>query len=137
MSENTTVEEKNDKGFFKNKRNVFLIAAAIIIVFVCGLNYFTSKYLYNGKIGQNIYIEDVEVSNLTKKEALDIVNAKYPMRDLTLSYDNKNYTITPEDVDLSYNTKEVVDNAYNLTRENSYFSNVMSYINAKFSGVKL
>ncbi|MGM9536286.1 MAG: VanW family protein [Intestinibacter sp.] len=135
MSENTTVEEKNDKGFFKNKRNVFLIAAAaIIIVFVCGLNYFTSKYLYNGKIGQNIYIEDVEVSNLTKKEALDIVNAKYPMRDLTLSYDNKNYTITPEDVDLSYNTKEVVDNAYNLTRENSYFSNVMSYINAKFSG---
>ena len=134
MSENTTVEEKNDKGFFKNKRNVFLIAAAIIIVFVCGLNYFTSKYLYNGKIGQNIYIEDVEVSNLTKKEALDIVNAKYPMKDLTLSYDNKNYTITPEDVDLSYNTKEVVDNAYNLTRENSYFSNVMSYINAKFSG---
>ena len=73
MSENTTVKEENNKSFFKNKRNVFLIiAAAIIIVFVGGLNYFTSKYLYNGKIGQNIYIEDVEVSNLTKQEALDL-----------------------------------------------------------------
>ena len=135
MSETTTVKEENNKSFFKNKRNVFLIiAAAIIIVFVGGLNYFTSKYLYNGKIGQNIYIEDVEVSNLTKQEALDIVNAKYPMKDLTLSYDNKDYKVTPEDVDLSYNTKEVVEDAYNLTRENSYFSNVMSYINAKFGG---
>ena len=93
--------------------------------------------LYNGKIGQNIYIEDVEVSNLTKQEALDIVNAKYPMKDLTLSYDNKDYKVTPEDVDLSYNTKEVVEDAYNLTRENSYFSNVMSYINAKFGGIIL
>ena len=32
---------------------------AIIIVFVGIFNYFTSKNLYNGKIAQNIYIEDV------------------------------------------------------------------------------
>lgn len=132
MSENTTVKEKFD---FKNKRNIFfIVVAAIIILFVCGINYFTSKYLYNGRIAQNIYIEDVDVSNMTKKEAIDIVNAKYPTKDLDLSYNNKVYTITPKDIDLSYNTKDVVDSAYNLTRENSYFSNIINYMSTKFGG---
>ena len=63
MSEDTAVKQKGD---FKSKRNIILIILiAIIIVFVGILNYFTSKNLYNGKIGQNIYIEDVNVSNMT------------------------------------------------------------------------
>ena len=62
MSEDTAVKQKGD---FKSKRNIILIILiAIIIVFVGILNYFTSKNLYNGKIAQNIYIEDVNVSNM-------------------------------------------------------------------------
>ena len=77
MSEDTAVKQKGD---FKSKRNIILIILiAIIIVFVGILNYFTSKNLYNGKIGQNIYIEDVNVSNMTKQEIIDAIpdNWKY------------------------------------------------------------
>ncbi|MBU5337160.1 VanW family protein [Intestinibacter bartlettii] len=132
MSEDTATK---GKGSLKSKRNVIiLIIAAIIIAFVWGLNHLTSKHLYNGKIGKNIYIEDVDVSNLTKQEALDTVNAKYPVKNLKLSYNNKEYTINAKDVDLSYNTKELVDDAYNLTRDKSYLSNIMTYISTKFGG---
>lgn len=135
MSDDTNVKEANEKDSTKKKRNIFLVVIAVLVIALIGsLNYFTSKYLYNGKIAQNIYIEDVEVSNLTKEEALAVVNAKYPIKDLELSYSDKKYTITQKDIDLAYNTKELVDSAYNLTRENSYFSNVFNYINTKFSG---
>ncbi|WP_455543314.1 VanW family protein [Intestinibacter sp.] len=130
MSEDTTVKRK---GSFKSKRNgVILIIAIIIIAFA--LKQFTSKKLYNGKIAQNIYIEDVNISNLTKQDALDTINAKYPVKNLNLSYDNKEYTIEAKDVDLSYNTKQLVDDAYNLTRKKSYFSNIITYISTKFGG---
>ena len=107
MSEDTTVKRK---GISKKKRNMIIaIISVIIIAFVFGINHLTSKHLYNGRIAKNIYIEDIDVSNLTKQEALDIV-------------------------DLSYNTKQVVDEAYNLTREKSYLSNVMTYMRTKFGG---
>ena len=132
MSEDTAVKQKGD---FKSKRNIILIILiAIIIVFVGILNYFTSKNLYNGKIAQNIYIEDVNVSNMTKQEALETIDAKYPTKKVNLSYNNEYYTIEPNQVDLSYDTKDVVDSAYNLTRENSYFSNIVTYISTKFKG---
>lgn len=108
--------------------------AFTLVILVLGLKYFTSNYLYNQKIAQNIFIEDVDVSNLSKKEAIDILNAKYPKKSLKLSYGENNYTIKPEDVELVYYTEEAVDNAYNFTRENSYFKNLLSYINAKFGG---
>ena len=132
MSEDTAVKQKGD---FKSKRNIILIILiAIIIVFVGILNYFTSKNLYNGKIAQNIYIEDVNVSNMTKQEALETIDAKYPTKKVNLSYNNEYYTIEPNQVDLSYDTNDVVDSAYNLTRENSYFSNIVTYISTKFKG---
>ena len=112
MSEDTAVKQKGD---FKSKRNIILIILiAIIIVFVGILNYFTSKNLYNGKIAQNIYIEDVNVSNMTKQEALETIDAKYPTKKVNLSYNNEYYTIEPNQVDLSYDTKDVVDSAYDL-----------------------
>ena len=132
MSEDTTVKRK---GISKKKRNMIIaIISVIIIAFVFGINHLTSKHLYNGRIAKNIYIEDIDVSNLTKQEALDIVNAKYPIKNLKLSYNNEEYTINAKDVDLSYNTKQVVDEAYNLTREKSYLSNVMTYMRTKFGG---
>ena len=132
MSEDTTVKRK---GISKKKRNMIIaIISVIIIAFVFGINHLTSKHLYNGRIAKNIYIEDIDVSNLTKQEALDIVNAKYPIKNLKLSYNNEEYTINAKDVDLSYNTKQVVDEAYNLTREKSYLSNVMTYMRTKLGG---
>ena len=96
MSEDTAVKQKGD---FKSKRNIILIILiAIIIVFVGILNYFTSKNLYNGKIAQNIYIEDVNVSNMTKQEALETIDAKYPTKKVNLSYNNEYYTIEPNQV---------------------------------------
>ncbi len=118
--------------FFKKK--ILILFFALGIIFIVGLNYFTSKYLYNGKISQNVFIEDIEVSNLTKSEALELIKSKYYPKDLELLYSNDKYIIKHKDIDLSYKIEEVVEDSYNLTRENSYFGNVISYVKAKIIG---
>lgn len=51
---------------------------------------FNSKFLYNGKIAKNVYIEGVNVSDMTKAEALKAITDKYTPEDLNLAYDGKN-----------------------------------------------
>lgn len=133
MSEEAKVK-KNSNSNIKRRNIIIVCCIALIVGFIGILNYFTSKYLYNGRIAQNIYVEEIDVSNMTKQEALDTINAKYPIKDINLSYKNKNYIVKPSDVDLSYDTKQIVENAYNLTRKNSYFSNIIAYISTKLNG---
>lgn len=128
MSEETSAIKKG-KG-----KIIFISCIVIVVVFIGILGAIASKHLYNGKIAKNIYIEDVDVSNMTKKEALETLNAKYPIKDITLSYNNEYYTIKSSEVDLSYNTEKLVDNAYNLTRKGSYISNVITYMKTKLEG---
>ncbi|MEW9078321.1 VanW family protein [Terrisporobacter glycolicus] len=105
------------------------VAAGIIVVIICiSLNSFTKKSLYNGKIADNIFIQGVEVSNMSKKEAIEAINKKYKPQNLNLNYNNNNYVINFEDIDLKYNSEELVEKAYNTTRTGSYFNDIASYI---------
>lgn len=113
------------------------IAVGIIIVIICiALNSFTKNSLYNGKIADNIFIQGVEVSHMSKEEAIEAINKKYKPQNLNLSYDNNNYEIVFEDIDLNYNTKELVEKAYNSTRTGSYFNDIASYMSLKSEGEK-
>lgn len=123
------IERKSAK---KDKNKLYKrlgIAVGIIIVIICiSINSFTKKSLYNGKIADNIFIQGVEVSNMSKKEAIEAINKKYKPQNLNLSYDNNNYEIDFEDIDLKYNSEELVEKAYNTTRTGSYFNDITSYI---------
>ena len=52
----------------KNKiyKGIGLIAGIIIIICCITLNIFTKNSLYNGKIANNIFIQGIDVSNMTK-----------------------------------------------------------------------
>jgi len=123
------IERKSAK---KDKNKLYKrlgIAVGIIIVIICiSINFFTKKSLYNGKIADNIFIQGVEVSNMSKKDAIEAINKKYKPQNLNLSYDNNNYEIDFEDIDLKYNSEELVEKAYNTTRTGSYFNDITSYI---------
>ena len=121
----------------KNKKNVYKITAIIIGIVVFGclvLNNFTKKDLYNGKISKNIFIQGIDISNMTKEEAIKAVEEKYNVQDLTLQYNDKSYIVGSKDIELNYNTKELVDKAYNSTRTGSYFNDITSYMKTKING---
>lgn len=129
-------EVKNESKSKKNKiyRNVGIVAGIIIIIGCIALNIFTKNSLYNGKIADNIFIQGVEVSHMTKTEAIEAVSKKYEPHNIHLDYKTNSYEIDYNDIDLSYNTKEIVQKAYNATRTGSYFNDITSYIKIKSSG---
>ena len=122
----------------KNKiyKGIGLISGIIIIICCITLNIFTKNSLYNGKIANNIFIQGIDVSNMTKSEAIEVVNKKYTPQNLNLVYQDNSYEIDYKDIDLKYDTKNIVNKAYNSTRTGSYFNDITSYMNIKSSGKK-
>ncbi|MCC0633580.1 VanW family protein [Clostridioides sp. ZZV15-6388] len=134
MSRSTTRVSK----LGKEKKRTFIIVLAVLAVAIGVSTYFfNNKFLYNGKIAKNVYIEDINVSDMTKEEALKAITDKYTPEDLNLTYDGKDYKISPNDIDLKYNTEEVVKNAYESTKKGSYFQNLKKYIDIRINKLAL
>ncbi|WP_297134666.1 VanW family protein [Terrisporobacter sp.] len=123
-------DKKNSKRFLKI---IGIVSIVVMVLAFASLNYFTKNYLYNGKIAENIYIQGIEVSNLSKDEAINLVKKKYTPQDLTLKYNDSSYTIKSKDINLQYDTEKLIDEAYNITRTGSYFNDIISYISTKIN----
>ena len=121
-----------DESFYKSgKSNVkkYKIVGLMTIICVLGvsINYFNKKYIYTNVIAKNIFIEGIDVSNLTKEEAINYVNENVILGELQLNYNGETNVISPDEIDLKYNTSEVVDEAYHYTKTDSYFENVKRF----------
>lgn len=130
VSQTSTLDEsfyKSGKSNVKKYKIVGLMA--IICVLGVSINYFNKKYIYTNVIAKNIFIEGIDVSNLTKEEAINYVNENVILGELQLNYNGETNVISPDEIDLKYNTSEVVEKAYNYTKTDSYFENVKRFFN--------
>lgn len=116
---------KSEKS--KAKKYTIIGLVAIICVLGISINYFNKKYIYTDAIAKNIFIEGIDVSNLTKEEAINCINENITPSDIQLNYDGETNIISPDEIDLKYNTSEVVDEAYNYTKTDSYFENIKRF----------
>ena len=125
-------EEKVDLGE-KNKKKkriymtIGIISGIIIIILGVFLNSFTKNYLYNGKIGHNIFVEDVDISHLSKEEAIKQISDKYTPQNLNLKYEDLNFEVKAEDIDYKYNIEDIVKDAYNNKLKNKIFHLLCEY----------
>lgn len=130
VSQTSTLDEsfyKSGKSNVKKYKIVGLMA--IICVLGVSINYFNKKYIYTSVIAKNIFVEGIDVSNLTKEEAINYVNENVILGELQLNYNGETNVISPDEIDLKYNTSEVVEKAYNYTKTDSYFENVKRFFN--------
>ena len=128
VSQTSTLDEsfyKNEKSKVKKYKMIGLVA--IICVLGVSINYFNKKYIYTNVIAKNIFIEGIDVSNLTKEEAINYVNENVILGELQLNYNGETNVISPDEIDLKYNISEVVDEAYNYTKTDLYFENVKRF----------
>lgn len=128
VSQTSTLDEsfyKNEKSKVKKYKMIGLVA--IICVLGVLINYFNKNYIYTNVIAKNIFIEGIDVSNLTKEEAINYLNENVILDELQLNYNGEINVISPDEIDLKYNISEVVDEAYNYTKTDSYFENVKRF----------
>lgn len=117
--------EKNKKS--NGKKVAIISVVAIVGVLGVSINYFNKNYIYTDTIAKNIFIENTNVSNLTKEEAIKYVNENVSPSDIELKYNGETNIISPQDIELKYNISEVVDEAYNYTKTDSYFENLKRF----------
>lgn len=128
VSQSSTLDKSFAKGE-KSKTKKYKIIGLVAIICVLGvsINYFNKNYIYTNVIAKNIFIEGIDVSNLTKEEAINYVNENITPGEIKLKYDGETNVISPDEIDLKYNTSEVVNEAYNYTKADSYFENVKRF----------
>jgi vancomycin resistance protein YoaR len=84
----------------------------------------------DGKIYKNVYVENIDVSGLSKSEAIEKIN-KIVNKDnnIKLLYKGKEYKLNLKDIGFNYKIKEAIDKAYKVGRSETCLSNTKMKIN--------
>ena len=117
------------RGF--NKRYKVKLIGLIVLIFcliLTGVVFLNNNHINSPTIHENIYIEKIHVGNLTKAEAVKILEQKYMPKTIKLTYKDKTWNIEPYEIRLRYNIRNSVYNAYNYTRDKSIIKNIKKII---------
>lgn len=108
----------------KRHRLYFLIISILICFGLISKSYALSK---GDRIYKNIYIENIDVSGLTKEEAINKIEKDiYGKGEIILKYKDKTYKLNLSDIDLNYNINNIVDEALKLDKDSNLIYNIKS-----------
>lgn len=120
------------------KKKIIFISAFIIVLTLIALSFIfgfiTSK---SNKIISGVSVNGVNISNLTKEEALQKLNLQLSPnleKELTLTHNDYSTTLNLADIQSSFNFETAINNAYNIGRsESNIFANNKKIINTFFT----
>ena len=143
------------------KKNTKLVLAALcalalmLIVFVIVLFARSASDPYGSKILSNVYIADVNVGGMTKKEAIDALNAAfgdvYTTQDMVIDLSGTELRLTPKDSGASVDAAGAVEEAYaygrtgtqserdaiyKASKKESYNIAILPYLNLKTENIR-
>ena len=112
------------------KRHKIYFLLMISMLFCVGLADKSYAINKDSKIYKNVYIENIDVSGLSKSEAIEKIN-KIVNKDnnINLSYKDKKYKLNLKDIGFSYKIKEAVDKAHKVGRSETFLSNTKMKLN--------
>ncbi|SHH28555.1 VanW family protein [Tepidibacter thalassicus] len=122
------------------KRSIFLIVISMVLMFLTGGLWFTYSFTNTDKIYENVFVEDINAGNLSKQEAVDLLNSNYQVENINLISKDQKFELNLKDIDFKFNVDEAVDRAYDVGRSENFLNNIvkiMSLRNGKKEFIKL
>lgn len=122
-------KDKENKTVKKHTKKVKKIIISIIIVVVMALLFstvFALTNINNEKIISGVTIKGIEVSGLTKEEAiakLETVYSEKMKNNIMLQYEELESELNPTLMEVNYNIEKAVNEAYSLGRDENIFLN--------------
>lgn len=114
-----------------NRHKIYSIA----ILILCFIIAFPKESYANSnksKIYNNIYIENIDMSGLTKEEAIDkLKESIYCNKEINFLYDEHIYPLNFDFIELNYNIEDTVEKAFNIGRNKNIVDNTKIKINLK------
>lgn len=120
---------------------VFIILLAILLgFFTVIVATFYNKQQNTDKIQSGVYIKGINVSGLTKEEAVKLVNEKLKqqMNDhIELTYKNHTYYVETEQIDAKFDIEASVDYAFNIAKTGNFLDDVETYLNVLMANIDI
>ena len=147
VRENNEFEmSKDHKGVLKmfKKDNTAFIYFLMLIIFIfisiLTVNNLYKKHLNSPYIQHGVYVKDIDISGLTKEEALTRLDNELgsKMKDcLVLEYKNVDYYLAIEQFDAGFDYAASVDFAYNIGRKGNFVQDLTECVNVYFSNINI
>ena len=138
-TENSNIEEQS--LIVEKKKSKIGIIIGIVILAVILLTLSTIFAIINAnsnKIVKGIFIENIDVSNLTKEEAKNVLTElaeKAKQNEIVFKYKEMETPITYEALEVSFDIDKTVEEAYEVGRKDNIFKNnfeiLKTWINGK------
>ncbi len=119
---------------------LLIIVIAVVIIFLIALFIFYSKMQNSETIQRGVYIKNINVSGLTKEEAIKKVSDELEnaLNDhLELSYKNEVYYLEIEQIDAKFDVEASVDLAMSIAKTGSFNQNMSEYINVALGNINI
>ena len=101
----------------------------LITVFMIGRADIAEAFNFDEKIYKNVYIDNLDLSNLTREEARHKVNSYVEEnRCFVLNYKNQDIIIDKSKFDVDYKIDSLIEQAYNIGRSEDIISNIKTRI---------
>lgn len=124
-----------------NVAYVFIILVAIVIgIFLAITLMFYSNQQNSEKIQSGVFIKGVNVSGLTKDEAIALVEKEldFKMNDhVELVYKNSNYYVEVEQIEAKFDIEASVNFALNIAKTGNFFEDIQQYINVLMANINI
>lgn len=131
-------KEETVETRIKNKKNKILIISFVSIIILLSIMFLCSIFallnMNNNKVIKGITINQINIENLTKEEAIEKINEdinKKIEKDINIIYNDFKYSIKLSQIELQYKAEEAVEKAYNIGRSNNIFVDNYAIIKTK------
>lgn len=118
------------------KKGIYWVLLILVLILILLVVVSAIIFLSTDKILPNVRINEIEVSELTKKEAMQKLEESYnyKIQDtlLTLVCDNKIWDLKNKNIDLIYDFDEAIDEAYGIGRKGNIIKRYIDSITARF-----
>ncbi len=84
------------------KINKITIVLILVIISLFNLGMKKNEIIKDPKIFKNIYIEDINVEDLTTRQAEDKINKYYHPKNINIRYNQKTWVINKDIIKLNY-----------------------------------
>lgn len=124
-----------------NVASVFIILVAIVVgIFIATVFMFYSNQQNSEKIQSGVFIKGVNVSGLTKDEAIALVENDLDLKmndHIELVYKNSNYYVEVEQIEAKFDIEASVNFALNIAKTGNFFENIQQYINVLMANINI
>ena len=136
ISEPKEVKAKHEKEpAFSTRKIIFLTVLIIFLLVISTI--FAILNINNSNIISGVFIENVNISNLTKENVSNIINEKLSdIENVELSYGEYNTIVKLEEMGIDISAKEAINDAINLGKTNNIIVDNYSILKANIFKTK-